>query len=88
MARTPKVTVFEAINRPRKEVFIGATALTMAELMIAFRRTPPPAVAHWKYEESVEFRSLEFGMEPAEAEAFVREYSASMRLGGWRVPGK
>jgi hypothetical protein len=88
MDQSPTVTVFEAINRPRKEVFIGATALTMAELMFAFRRAPPSAARHWTRDDAVEFRSLEFGMDPRDAEAFIREYSATMARGGWLVSGR
>lgn len=81
--RPPKLTVFEASNPARREVFVGATPLAMSALIASFREAFPPQLRHWRPREEVTYRSLEFGLSAARAAAFVRKYAAGPR--GWRV---
>jgi hypothetical protein len=83
MADLLKVTVFEAINLSRREIFVGATKLAMSELMANFGAVAPPEVSHWLPGEPVDYRSLEFDMDPAAADAFIRNYAATQA--DWRV---
>lgn len=77
-----RVTVFEAINRAHKKIFIGATPELMHVMIAAFRASPPPGTGDWRPDE-VEFRSLAFDVEAAEAARVIRRYAAAYE--GWEV---
>lgn len=77
-----RVTVFEAINRARAEIYIGATPHPMHMMIASFRASPPAGTAAWKPDE-VEFRSLAFGLEVEEAKRSMRRYAAAHP--GWKV---
>lgn len=55
----------------------------MSELIAGFRERLPPEVAHWPPREPVQFRSLEFGLSPGRAAAFIRRQEAGPE--SWRV---
>lgn len=82
MERATRVTVFEAINRARKEIYIGATSQQMHVTIAAFRASPPPGAAEWLPDE-VEFRSLAFELTVPEAAEAVRRYASAHA--GWTV---
>jgi len=71
-----RLTVFEAINRKRKEIFIGSTPQPMHAAIADFRASPPPGTAFWKPED-VEFRSLAFDVAADKARAVIRLYAAA-----------
>lgn len=83
MGRTTKVTVFEASNESRREVYIATTTLSMNALITRLGQRRPAALRHWRPAEPVRFRSLEFGMAPADAAAYIRGYASGRS--GWRV---
>lgn len=83
MGLTEKVTVFEASNESRREVYVGTTTLSMSALIAGFGEKRPAALRHWRPSETVRFRSLEFGMSAAAAAAFIRGYASGRS--GWRV---
>lgn len=78
-----RVTIFEAINLSRKELFIAATALPMHALIASISASAPPEVGGWRTDDAVEYRSLAFNMKPADAPAFIRLYSATQAE--WRI---
>ena len=82
MGKSARVTVFEAINRSRREIFIGATAQPMHVMISAFRAAPPAGTESWLPDE-VEYRSLAFDVELEQAEGIVRRYAAAQE--GWKV---
>jgi hypothetical protein len=73
----PKLTVFEAAHPGRREAFIGLTRLAMIALIERLRSDPPPEVPRWVSEPSVAFRSLEFNVPPADADAVVRRHAGA-----------
>lgn len=78
-----KVTVFEASNESRHEAYVATTKLAMSALIASFGEKRPAALRHWRPSETVRFRSLEFGMSPADAAAYIRGYTCARS--GWRV---
>lgn len=82
MEKSTRVTVFEAINRRRNELFIGATPNPMHVLIVRFRESPPRGTASWLPDE-VEYRSLAFDLDVEEAAACIRRYAAAQT--GWKV---
>lgn len=82
MEKQTRVTVFEAINRVRGELFIGATPRPMHVLIAELRHSPPPETASWLPDE-VEYRSLAFDLEREEAKDYIRRYAAARS--GWKV---
>lgn len=75
-----KVTVFEAVNDRRREIFVGVTTLPMHELIAR----PPETIRHWTEGETA-FRSLEFGLPLDEARAFIERYAQVNAREGWTV---
>ncbi len=84
MADLLKVTVFEALNLPRREIFVAATTRSMNEL-IADWKAHPPAELRWRPAESIDFRSLEFDMNAEEAVAFIKKYALTVVPDGWKI---
>jgi hypothetical protein len=77
-----KVTIFEAANHARKEIVVGATALSMNALIAKLRVAPLPAMASWGHD-GVQYRSLEFEVDAAEAAGYIERHAATRA--GWRV---
>lgn len=77
-----KFTIYEASNESRREVYIGTTTLSMSALIASFREAPPRGARGWRPQD-VTFRSLEFGVLPADTPAHVRRHAATRK--GWRV---
>ncbi|HXT01951.1 MAG TPA: hypothetical protein VN915_14850 [Elusimicrobiota bacterium] len=82
MERANRVTVFEAVNRTRRQVFIGATTQPMHALIAGFRASPPAGTADWRPDE-VEFRSMAFDVDAREAADSIRRYAQAHE--GWMV---
>lgn len=83
MAEPRKVTIFESVNRARREIFLGAASITMTALIARLDAARPAEIGHWRAGEPVEHRSLEFGLDADSAAAFIERYAAT--LTGWRV---
>lgn len=85
LAEISNATVFEVVNETLGEVYVGTTRGTMAELIESFRRERPKALAHWRREHRLNFRSIEFDLPQQAADAFVRNYAASIERLGCRA---
>jgi hypothetical protein len=83
MPKNPVVTVFEAVNLSRREIFIAATTLPIHEVVARHAAALPEEIHHWRPDEFVDHRSLEFGMEAPVAADFIEKYAATQP--GWRV---
>ena len=83
MEEPTNITVFEAINLDRMELFIGATTLPMNALIESFRAELPPEVRSWNSIEGVAYRSLEFHLDASDAAAFIQRYAAAQK--GWKI---
>lgn len=77
------LTVFEAVNVSRREIFVGCTDLPMHALTAGFGRPFPPELGGWRPHDTVSYRSLEFGLSAGEAAAFILAHSP--RREGWRT---
>lgn len=80
-----KVTVFEAVNETLSELYVGSTELSVHDLIARNAARPPAEIAHWGPEHRVDYRSLEFGLEPASARDFIVNYAAALAKGARRV---
>jgi hypothetical protein len=83
MTLKKKVTVFSAINRARKEMYVGATTLPMNALIASFRAAPPAEMRSWEPQDAVEYRSHEFELDAEDAPGCIERYAAARE--GWRI---
>lgn len=80
------VTVFEAINRTRKEFFVGTTARKMHEIIAQFSDSLPPEIAHWKTNDKIDYQSIEFNLPAKDAKQFGAACARSLaRSSDWKV---
>lgn len=77
------VLVFEVVNLPRREVYVGTADRMPSGLMEAHLLSP--RLRHWLQTESLEVRLIEPRL-PAEArETFIHAYAESVGRSGWTV---
>jgi hypothetical protein len=79
------VTVFEASNVTRKEIYAGTTAYLLDQLVKDFKKRPPKAASHWKEDDEVAYHCVEYALPPGDAQSFLEGYSRSAALMGWKV---
>lgn len=79
------ITVYEAINLSRLEVYLGTTTLLAAQLEAEFRKNVPQQVAHWGDPSGVVIRCLEYSVPKKEASALIERYAARESLRSWTV---
>lgn len=79
------ICVFEAANDSRKEVYLGTSRHLIGQLVRDFAARLPRAVRHWRKEDRVRLRCLEYSIQAGEAGAFIDAYARSGALEGWTV---
>jgi hypothetical protein len=79
------VTVFEAINHTRKEIFVGVTTQRVPESIHARTKDASGQIAHWKGAETVECRSIADNVRVQDACRFAAHYAAAIAGTGWRI---
>lgn len=86
MTGTETLTVFEIVNEPLREIFLGATAQPVHEVMHSLVRRPPSVLAHWDFNKLAPgcLRVVEGGLSPATAQEFLRIYLKTTLPEGWR----
>jgi hypothetical protein len=77
-------TVFEALNKKRKEIFIGVTRAPVFETIAQLRQARTRAISGWHPDDRVIVRSLEFGLSLKQAKLLVTGYTHSKPPQGWR----
>ena len=77
--------VVEVSNRALRELYCFTTDEVIFEAIAAFRRSPSPAVTHWrKHVESIEFHSIAFDLSFEQACAVIAEIESRPAPEGWR----
>lgn len=84
MERNRGYTVFEAVNKKRREIFVGVTRAPIFETISEMRFQDSRPVQGWSADERLTVRSLEFGMTLKEARAYAAGYIKSKSQKGWR----
>ena len=79
------MTVFEAMNRARKEILVGATPLPFAEFIAAKETHLAAEVPRWRATEEVFIRCLSENMPVEDARQFVSVYVFCVGQGDWRI---
>lgn len=79
------ITVFEAANDTLKEVYVGTTSLLIDQVIRGFQVNPPRAAKHWKKDQRILFRCVEYSIAIKDAAAFIEAYIRSDALKGWKV---
>ena len=77
------VTVYEAINDTRREIFVGLSMRFMGDVGLSVRDLPE--LRHWKAGEDVRVRGVEYGVPMRDAWDFLRRYALSRANAGWNV---
>ncbi len=80
-----RVTVFEALNEDRKERCVGLTALAMYALIRELRDAGADEIRHWRRDERVLYRGLEFRLALAEGRALLQKAGRKRCKAGWRT---
>lgn len=80
-------TVYEAVNKKRREIFVGVTRAPIFEAVAEMRDSPPWRAGRWGPTDPVNVRSLEFGMTLIEAKAFAAGLASAKPPKGWRRVG-
>jgi hypothetical protein len=79
------ITVYEARNPKRRELFLGTTSLLSPKLAEEFAASPPPEISHWKPDDGASLSCLAYAIPAKEAREFMRKYARLRRRGSWRV---
>lgn len=79
-----RVTVFEVVNRKRRERYLTCTGLPMVLAIAEFTSRLPTRVAHWRGDRRLQFHSLEFDLNPEEACDLVARQARECAAAGWR----
>lgn len=79
------VTVYEAVNETRKELYVGLSTFFVPE--IERRLRSKLALSHWSPQDRIVIRAIEYGIPLSMAREFTRAYEQSRVDAGWkRVP--
>jgi hypothetical protein len=81
------VTVFEAANDTTKELYVGVTSLFIDAVIRSHYRRPPREIAHWAREHQISYRCVEYAMPRDAASEFVKNYTQSTAVKGWKTVG-
>jgi hypothetical protein len=81
----PDITVFEASNDILKELYIGTTSQPIEKLEKDHKTQPPSAIAHWRPNHKVVYRTVESNLSPTDAAPFAKGYAAAVEKMGWRA---
>jgi hypothetical protein len=84
MAEADDYTVFEIVNAPLKEIYVGATRRAIHELAGRLHHEPHEPIRHWDLREAAPVRSIEFDLNESDAHAFIRNYVKTELPKGWR----
>lgn len=79
------VTVFEASNVTRKEIYAGTTGYLLERLVKDFKTAPPKAAAHWRRDDEIAYHCVEYALPPEDAESFLDGYARTAAILGWKV---
>lgn len=82
MSDAENFTIFEAINEPLREIYVGATTSPIFELTARLRQNPPRSIAHWELAD-INVRSIEFGLGEEAAREFIATYVRGTLPKGW-----
>lgn len=78
-----RVTVFEVVNRKRRERYITCTSLPMFMAIAEFTAAIPSKVGHWRGDRRLQFHSLEFDLTPGQACEVVARQARRCSAEGW-----
>lgn len=77
------VTVYEAINDTRRELFIGLSTLFMSDIESRLRARQE--LAHWKDADRTRVQAIEYGMPYNSAREFLARYEQAKANAGWKI---
>lgn len=78
------VSIYEATNAKRKEVYYGLTSLLAPALAAWFKATPPLRLKHWG-KDRVQLKLVSYSIRPSEAAAFIAKLVDETPRAGWVV---
>lgn len=82
---TSRLSVYEALNHSRKEIFIGVTARPLIELIAVPRSWFPDEIVHWGATEHLAVRRVAEDLPPKDAWQFSSIYMGYIEREGWTV---
>lgn len=78
--------VYEVVNETLKELFVGATKSPLENLHDQHKKTPPPSISHWRFNEHrIKYREIEKEMPDADFRAFIDGYANANKKSGWKI---
>lgn len=77
------VTVYEAVNDARREIYVGLSMNFIGQVELTIREVPE--LRHWLADEPIRVRGVEYGVPMRDAWDFVERYARSRANAGWRV---
>lgn len=80
---TSLVTVYEAVNESRREIFVGLSTFFMAEIESRLRHRPE--LAHWQETDRTRVDAIEYGIPLSVARDFVKRFETAKANQGWKV---
>lgn len=82
-----RTTVFEAVNRTLKEIFVGLCSepVTLLEIERRMQEARPPAVGHWQSGQDISCRCVEADLTEPDGRAFLPLYARRISQDGWTV---
>ena len=83
--KAPGLAVYEALNHSRKEIFIGVTSRSLAEIGAVPRNWFPAEIAHWGAAEPLDIRGIAEGMPDADAWQFAALYEGYIERADWTI---
>ena len=83
--KSRSLSVYEALNHGRKEIFVGVTARPLLELIVVPRDWFPVEIAHWEPSETLAVRRIKDGMTVEEAWKFSAVYVSYIERQGWTI---
>lgn len=80
---TSLVTVYEAINETRREIFIGLSSYFMNEIEARVRKRPE--LAHWQATDRTRVDAIEYGIPLSVARDFLKRFETAKANEGWKI---
>lgn len=77
------VTVYEAINDTKREIFVGISTRFMNDIETRLRARQE--LAHWKSTDRTRVQAIEYGMPYDAARDFLARYEHAKANAGWKV---
>lgn len=75
---TEAILVYELVNPSLREVFVGVTARTPADIAARIRSHPPASIARWSWEALAPLREVDTFSSRVDAETFLTSYVTSL----------